>query len=134
MNELFDPFKIQFFCQNSTWQWCQKMADKTLFHFSFDHFGVKLKLWRLWKRVSDGFVFTRKKFFLPTVAVAVQHTGLDWGTGRQNGGIATDALARSIHNRVSRLISPKKVDLLLNVDIVYSISEYYLARHFLFHL
>ena len=58
----------------------------------------------------------------------------DRGTGRQNGGIATDALARSIHNRVSRLISPKKVDLLLNADIYYSISEYYLARYFLFHL
>ena len=94
--------------------------------------------WGFWRNFGLGFLvwfrFHEKKFFLPTVAVAVQHTGLDWGTGRQNGGIATDALARSIHNRVSRLISPKKVDLLLNVDIYYSISEYYLARYFLFHL
>ena len=112
------------------------MAETTLFHFSFKHFPRKMRiLTKLWFGFSCVVSISReKKFFLPTVAVAVQHTGLDWGTGRQNGGIATDALARSIHNRVSRLISPKKVDLLLNVDIYYSISEYYLAGYFLFHL
>ena len=42
------------------------------------------------------------------MAVAVQHTGLDWGTGRQNGGIATDALAAlSIHEQRYQKIKAK---------------------------
>ena len=84
--------------------------------------------WGFWRNFGLGFLvwfrFHEKKILFADCGRrrAAHWSGLgDWGTGRQNGGIATDALARSIHNRVSRLISPKKVDLLLNVDIYYSI-------------
>ena len=103
MNELVWPFDNQIFILifnlDTGLKIWRKLHSFTLvsntFHenWDFDDFGLGSCV------VS---ISREKKFFLPTVAVAVQHTGLDWGTGRQNGGIATDALARSIHNRASR--------------------------------
>ena len=134
MNELVWPFDNQFYILILILTLVLKYGGNYTLSLWFQTLSTKIEVIDEFGLGLVWFRFHEKKFFLPTVAVAVQHTGLDWGTGRQNGGIATDALARSIHNRVSRLISPKKVDLLLNVDIYYSISEYYLARYFLFHL